>query len=235
MPPGSQRRVGMDGAPAALDDDDICRISDVTAHAWATSTAKTYGSGLLIYHIFCDIRQIPEDQRAPTSEIMVLAFVVALAGSYVRSAIINYVNGVRAWHTIHGLQWQIDETHLDAAIKGAGTLAPDSSHKKKHDPITVQWLTTLAAQFDCDKPLDAAVWACLTFGFFSLARAGELTVPNIDSFDATLHPSRANPSTRSHRGSEVRVLFLPRTKMARDGEDIMIARQSTSCGSRNVL
>ncbi|KAI0365289.1 hypothetical protein BV20DRAFT_909339, partial [Pilatotrama ljubarskyi] len=227
IPPSSRRQLDASGAPVPLDEADLQRITAVTSHAWAESTAGTYGSGLLLFHVFCDMRNVPEEQRAPASELLVLSFVAALAGAYSPSAIVNYVNGVRAWHIIHGLDWIVDKFRLEAAISGASHLAPPSSSRKKRLPVTIQLLSSLQSQFNPSVHRDVAIWACLLFAFFSLARLGEVTVPNLHAFDPNIHPSRANLRVETHRdGSQVRVLFLPRTKAAEHGEDISCGRQS---------
>ncbi|OJT05120.1 hypothetical protein TRAPUB_4081 [Trametes pubescens] len=211
-----------------LHDIDIQRIVDVTSQSWAESTAGTYGSGLLVFHVFCDARGVAEEQRTPAGELLILAFVASIAGAYSSSAILNYVNGVRAWHIIHGLEWTVDKDRLKAAINGASKLVPAALKKKKREPVTVALLHSLATQFDLTVPFDAAVWACMLVSFFSLARLGELTVKNQGAFKHALHPSRSSLRFEQHRGgSEVRCIFLPCTKAAPQGEDISFARQSS--------
>ncbi len=223
----SARTVDSAGLPLALSNSDIDRIKEVTARAWAESTASTYGSGLLIYHVFCDLKKIPEEQRAPASSILIQSFVAALAGSYSPSAITNYVNGVRAWHIVHGIKWAPNKDELEAAIAGASSLAPASSKRKAREPFTIDILSQLVPHFDLSLPLDAAVWACTTFAFFSLARLGELTVKNLNAYSPQLHPSRAALRKDRHRdGSEVYTIKLPRTKVSHDGEDVFCATQS---------
>ncbi|KAL7277684.1 hypothetical protein ACG7TL_008616 [Trametes sanguinea] len=214
------------GDASQLSPEDIQRITDVSAYAWAESTLGTYGTGLLIFHVFCDLRSIPEGHRAPADELLILAFVASIAGSYAQSAINNYVAGVRAWHILHGLPWNVDKNRYDAALAGAAQLAPPASKRPSRTPLALQEITRMAASFTLADPVDAAVWACLCVGFFSLARLGELTVTTQKSFQMDLHPSRTSVRLEAHRdGSEVRVIHLPRTKSAVAGEDISFARQ----------
>ncbi|KAL7282059.1 hypothetical protein ACG7TL_003527 [Trametes sanguinea] len=225
-PSSSRRQRDANGDASQLSPDDIQRITDVSAYAWAESTLGTYGTGLLIFHVFCDLRSIPEEHRAPASELLILAFVASIAGSYAQSAINNYVAGVRAWHILHGLPWHVDKSRYDAALAGAAQLAPPASKKPSRAPLALQEIASMAPSFTLADPLDAAVWACLCVGFFSLARLGELTVTTQKSFQTDLHPSRASVRSEAHRdGSEVRVIRLPRTKSAIAGEDISFARQ----------
>lgn len=226
-PSSSRRQRDLNGDTSPLSPEDLQRISDVSAFAWAESTLGTYGTGLLIFHVFCDLRNVPEQQRAPAAEVLILAFVASIAGSYAPSAINNYVAGVRAWHIIHGLPWPVDKPRYDAALAGAAQLAPPTSKKPARAPLSLQALTQLASSFNLNHSLDAAVWACLCVGFFSLARLGELTVTTQKSFRTELHPSRASVRSETHRdGSEVRVIRLPRTKSSVTGEDISFARQN---------
>ncbi|KAI0634905.1 hypothetical protein C8Q77DRAFT_1053520, partial [Trametes polyzona] len=225
IPAQSTRSRDGDGRPTEINEDDVERIKTVTARAWVDSTAQTYGTGLLTFHVFCDLRAIADVQRAPASEELILSFIAALAGSYSATAIDNYVAGVRAWHTIHGLDWQADSLRVKTALIGAGQLAPATSKRSERNPITLSTLEALRRDFDLATPLDAAVWACACVAFFSLARLGELTVQNQKAFKAALHPSRGSIRPEVHRdGSRVTVIRLPRTKAASAGEDISFAR-----------
>ena len=107
-----------------LSKDDLSHIENVVAHAWASSTKETYGSGLLVYHVFCDSKSIPEDQRAPASSILISSFLSNLAGFYSSTAITNYLQGVQAWHIIFGLDWSIKDNKIDAILKASASLPP---------------------------------------------------------------------------------------------------------------
>ncbi|KIJ61935.1 hypothetical protein HYDPIDRAFT_95331, partial [Hydnomerulius pinastri MD-312] len=63
-------------------------------------------SGLLIYHVYCDMHDTPEHQRCPISPTLLLAFLSSCAGVYSGSALSNYASGIKAWHLLHGLPWQ---------------------------------------------------------------------------------------------------------------------------------
>ena len=79
------------GRQLNLTDADLNRVMDVMAHAWTESTQETYGTGLLTYHVFCDKKEIPEPQRAPTNSILLQLFIASMAGSYSGVAIANYI------------------------------------------------------------------------------------------------------------------------------------------------
>lgn len=54
--------------------DDQRRVAEVMMRAWEEDTRETYGSGLLVYHVFCDSKGTPEAERAPASQPLLSAF-----------------------------------------------------------------------------------------------------------------------------------------------------------------
>ena len=93
---------------------DINQVFDVMSNAWASSTRESYSAGILVYHVYCDVKSIPEELRAPTSQHIITAFVASLAGSYSGSTFSNYVHSIHAWHILHGLEWSLNPLELDA-------------------------------------------------------------------------------------------------------------------------
>jgi hypothetical protein len=203
-------------------EDELCRVFDVMSNAWASSTRESYSAGLLVYHVYCDKKGIPEELRAPTSQHIVTALVASLAGSYSGSTISNYIHGIRAWHILHGLQWRPDHLELDAVLRAAERLTPSSSKRKKRQPYTPEFIARLRLQMALEDPFDAAVFACLTTCFYAAARVGEFVVPRLDSFSPSHHVTIANVRVdRDPNGLEVAVLHLPHTKAAPlEGEDV---------------
>jgi hypothetical protein len=74
---------------AQLSDNDLKRIEDVMAHAWELDTHATYAAGLLNFMVFCDQKNIPEGDRAPASQLLIMSFVSTLAAAYSGSAMEN--------------------------------------------------------------------------------------------------------------------------------------------------
>ena len=72
------------------------RIADLMEAAWELSTLESYGSGLLAYHVWCNIREMPEEQRVPVSPVVMATFVSTLAGAYAGKTIKNYLYGIHA-------------------------------------------------------------------------------------------------------------------------------------------
>ncbi|THH15791.1 hypothetical protein EUX98_g9406, partial [Antrodiella citrinella] len=194
------------------------------AHAWADSTLETYGAGLLAFHIFCDKYQILEESRTPANTDLMLSFVSTLAGIYSGLAIRNYVSGVRAWHILHRLSWDLDQLAMDTIIKGVTSIAPASSKRPLRQPVTIATLLTIRENLNLQDGRDAAIWACATCLFYGVARLGELTTKTLTSFDAATQVKRTNVSTQLDRnGLEVTAIFVPHTKAALDGESICFA------------
>lgn len=109
-------------------------MKDVLEHAWAESTQNSYGSGLLVYHVFCDLKGISDEQRAPASNVLLQAFISSVAGAYSGKTLNNYVMAIRAWHILHGVEWKLDKPVIDALLEVAENLAPATSKRKKCVP-----------------------------------------------------------------------------------------------------
>ena len=170
-----------------LSKDNLSRIENVVAHTWASSTKETYGSGLLVYHVFCDSKSIPEDQHTPTSSILISSFLSNLAGFYSSPAITNYLQGIRAWHIIHGLDWSIKDNEIDAILKASASLPPPSLKHKPREPYTVDIIIAICRHLDLDLPLHAAVFACLITTFYATAWVGKFTIQTLEAFHPEQH------------------------------------------------
>ncbi|KAG1743377.1 hypothetical protein EDB19DRAFT_1633214, partial [Suillus lakei] len=213
--------------PSTLVPSDMTRVQEVMLHAWAESTHESYGSGLLVFHVYCDSRSIPEHDRAPANSTLISTFIAFIMGSYSRKTIANYIFGVRAWHILHGMRWALNDEETDALLKAAENLALPSSKRKKRRPFTVDFICTLHGQLDINSPLDSSVYSCLMTAFYCTARASEFTIPTLMSFNPNLHVKPSDTSIKHDRNQlEMRVFHLPQTKTSAEGEDILFARQN---------
>ncbi|EGO02696.1 hypothetical protein SERLA73DRAFT_70180 [Serpula lacrymans var. lacrymans S7.3] len=88
---------------------------------------EIYKAGLLIFHTYFNLQQIPESQRCPASPTLLISFLSSCAGSYAGSTLANYAAGLQAWHLLHGHSWKINSAELKAILEGAPCLAPLSS------------------------------------------------------------------------------------------------------------
>jgi hypothetical protein len=212
--------------PYDISDSDLTRILDVISVSWATGTRSCYGTGLLVYHVFCDSRGFPEALRCPALPTVILTFIASCAGSYAGPTLANFVFAIRAWHILHGLPWNMCDAEMKAILSGAHRLAPPSSKRPKRAPMTVSWMERAISHLDLTVPLDAAVAACLSTTFYSVARTGEFTVPSLKKYDPAIHVKRSDIRREEDRhGLKVTVFALPRTKCSLAGEDVYWARQ----------
>ena len=209
-----------------ITEEDLDRLITVINTSWQPTTRETYGAGLLVFHVFCDLRVIPEDQRCPADPLLMLTFISACAGSYSGKTLANYFYAIRAWHTLHGAPWHMNATEMKAALDGASILAPPSSKRPKRSPLMIITINSLATKFDPSIPLDASVFSCLTTTFFAAARLGEFTLPSLKVFVPSQHvkPSDVRQVQDRH-GLPVTVFRLPHTKSSTDGEDVYWSAQ----------
>ncbi|KAF7343054.1 Reverse transcriptase/ribonuclease H [Mycena venus] len=169
---------------------------------------------------------VSREDRLACTAIPESDLIPSAAGNYAGGTVENYVAGVRAWHIIHGVPWVPNKAEFDAIIRGAIALQPPSASRKKRQPYTEEIIAAILAQLDPDVPLDAATGSCLTTGFYSCARVGEITVKTLQSFDPAVHvkPSDVRYET-DPQGLRMTVLAVPRTKSSVSGEDIFYATQ----------
>ena len=203
------------------------QVKEIMIHAWEEDTRIAYGAGLLMWHCFCDEKGVREEERAPATQDLVSVFVAHLAAAYSGKTISGYLNGVRAWHILHGLRWSLEKQKMEAILRAADKLTPASSKRKKRQPYTPDFIATIKANLDLEKPLDAAIYACLTTCFYASARLGEFTARTLGSFSPSTHVTPQHLSYDQDRnGLKVTVLHLPRTKSAgSEGEDVYWASQ----------
>ena len=190
--PAPQASYLQDSQASGLSEQDLLHIFNMTSNAWAKSTCKAYSSGILAYHVHCNHRSIPEHLWAPASHSLVASFVSSLASLYSGSTISNYVQGLHAWHVLHGMPWKLNSMELEALVKGANCLALASSRRKKCLPYTPECMTAIRSKLHVGHPFDAAVWACLTTCFYAAAHVGKFTVPQLSSFNPSFHVTTFN-------------------------------------------
>ena len=118
---------------------------------------------------------------------MLTGFITDLAGAYAGDTIANYIQGVRAWHRIYNIPWNIDDLHIQTMLKGARKSTPEALKLPKRQLLLIDDMLAVRDQLDLSLPLDAAFFACLTTTFFTAARLGEFTVKNLNSFNAQAH------------------------------------------------
>ena len=219
-----------------VSDKDLKRIQDVMVHAWELDTHTMYASGLLNFMVFCDQKNIPEKDRAPASQLLIMSFISTLAATYSGSAISNYVYGVRAWHLLHSVPWKISKPELEVLLKAAEKLTPSPSRRKKQHPYTINFMLAVRNNMDLSTPLGASAFACLATCFFTTGHIGEFTIQRLDGFNPKFHVSKNQLSyDQNQEGQQVTVLHLPCTKASPQGEDVCWAKQDRLMDPNTVL
>ncbi|KAN0091034.1 hypothetical protein V8E55_004600 [Tylopilus felleus] len=90
-----------------LSDTKVKHVLTVLSASLAESTHEVYSTSLLIFYVYCDTKDIPDDNHIPTSPNLLEAFLSSCTGAYSTSTIANYTTAIKAWHILHGLKWSI--------------------------------------------------------------------------------------------------------------------------------
>lgn len=203
-------------------------ITNTIAQGWAPSTRTTYAAALLAFHTICDDRNIPEDERAPASEDLILIFLATLTGTCSDSTLSNYIAGLRAWHLMHRIPWNLGSNVGALIVRAAKRAKGVNFTRDPKLPCTVDLLERLHANLDLSKNFDIAVFACATTALYCMARLGEFTPNTISTpFDPATHISidRVEHDVQDAHGNRVTIFHLPWTKIAPAGEDVFWAEQ----------
>ena len=145
------------------------RILKVIGASWVDSTKELYGTSLLVFHVHCDINDIPELECCPISHPTLLAFISSCAGAYSGSAISNHMAGIHAWHLLHGHPWTVKPNELKLTLQGAARLVPRTSKCPKHPLMTIEDIKAIQAFLNLDDPCNAAIYVCMVVVFYSIA------------------------------------------------------------------
>ena len=208
--------------------EDHQRIVDVMSHAWEEDTWETYGSGLLVYHVYCDGKSIPDCERAPASQLLLSGFMSTLAASYSGKTISNHFYGIRAWHILHGMSWHLKKVEIETMLHAVEKLTPQTSKREQRRLYTPDFIESLSRHLNYSNPLDAAVYACLTTCFYALAHLREFTVQQLDGFNPRKHITcKCLSQDQDRNGLKVSVLHLPSTKAAQLEGDVFWAQQDS--------
>ncbi|KAH8991603.1 hypothetical protein EDB86DRAFT_3079702 [Lactarius hatsudake] len=151
-----------------------------------------------------------------------------MAAAYSSRTISNYLNSVCAWHILHSIPWTLNKMEMDTMLWAVDKLTPRSLRRKKRCLYTPKFIAAIRQHLNLEKPLDAAVFACLATCFYASTRLGKFTVPTLSSFHPNAHITTQNLSYDQDRGGlGVTILHLPFTKAAGNkGKDVYWAMQT---------
>ena len=103
---------------------------------------------------------------------------------------------------------------------------PPASKCPLREPYTLITIAAIRECLDLTLPLHAAVFACLTTMFFTMACTGEFTIPNLKAFDPVRHVTRTGVSMQQDRNSlQMTCFHLPWMKKSPIGEEVNWAKQ----------
>ncbi|KAE8238351.1 hypothetical protein A4X06_0g8834 [Tilletia controversa] len=210
---------------------DRWRLQVALSCSVAVSTLKKYASGVRVFLRWCDANDVPLIERLPTSEPALLRFFMTELDEFRASTQSKRRSALELWHKIHGFPFNIDDDTCQCLGRAAKILQPEPLPSR--DPVRLDDLRIIRAALNVNSDrAHAAVWACVSFAFFGLARLGELTVeshkPEVLS---ALRSLRSHWTLRSESGSVAPtvVLHLPQDKVqGTDGSDLIAARQAPS-------
>jgi len=172
---------------------------------------------------FCDAEGVPPHLRFPSDEFVLCAFAASSLGTLAGTTVRKKLASLKAWHNIHNLEWR-GGPRLNLVVNGVSNLAPQSSRKPPRPSVNSTMLSQLIQSLNLQDPLDAAVAACASVAFWAQCRIGELLPTSSSDLSTVTKPSRSN-IRRSKRNTHSLVLFLPRTKTKRHGEDVVLTSQ----------
>ena len=104
---------------------DLKKHYQLTTLTWEPSMLISYASGLLVFHTWGNSRGLSEVKHVPVLQDTLAGFITNLAGAYSGDTIANYIQGVRAWHRIYNILWNIDKLHILSFIMPALKLSCD--------------------------------------------------------------------------------------------------------------
>jgi len=236
--------------PSTIPDPWISALEHTASQA-SLSDSASYGSGLMKFHIFCDLFSIPETDRLPASFEVLHSFALWATADpgladiptfsppptspIAESTVHKYLSAIRAWHIVQGWPPPLDGAHLDRinwSLRGMAKLQAGRHRKPLRPPVTTSMLRMIRNSLDISTPFDACVWAIASCSFWGMMRLGETTVHRREDF----HPSRCLT-----RGDAVQAadqfgrpyirLDLPSAKTAKPGtsQSVWIVPQGDLC------
>ncbi|KIP08778.1 hypothetical protein PHLGIDRAFT_68737, partial [Phlebiopsis gigantea 11061_1 CR5-6] len=174
-------------------------------------TRKNYGTRLLRFTQFCNLRGIPESQRMPASDALLTTFVAEWSGKVAKTTVESWLAGLSFWHTLNEATWH--GGHMLCQI--LKTIPKKESEKgKKCPPIMLEHLCALRDRLDMRNTFDAAVFAMACVAFWCCRRLGELVIPSKTLFNLARHVVRGAKLgfKCTSGGGEYVNLHLPWTK-----------------------
>jgi len=237
-------------SPSTIDDPIIQQLARVAVQA-SLSDQTSYGSGLKKFHVFCDIFNIPEEDRLPAKFEVMHSFALWAASDpevideelwsltefepVSVQTVRKYLAGIRAWHIAQG--WPLplgddERQRIDFSLRGLAKLSAGKRSRPVRPPVTLAMLAALKESLRLDSSFNASVWAMATCAFWGMMQLGEATVGSRKEFSPLSHPTRGCVvQGHDNKGSPYARIDLPKAKTAKPGEkqSIFLTRQGDLC------
>ncbi|KAE8215986.1 hypothetical protein CF319_g8966 [Tilletia indica] len=194
------------------------------------TTRQNYGSAVRAFLLWCEEELIPLDERLPCSEQLLLQFFSSQLELFRATTQSTRRAALQLWHDVHGFDFQFGGAIASRLTQAAKRLQTEPVPPRRPLGIDDLRIIRAALPLETDRRA-AAVWACVAFGFFSLARIGELTASSLsDTRDASQRALRGNWIFPPPEGTDAPTvsLHLPRDKVNTRGSGLIAAAQRPS-------
>jgi len=242
---------GVNVAPPSTIDNPIIRTLAQVASRASLSDQTSYGSGLKKFHVFCDIFNVPEENRLPATFEVLHSFALWAASDpevidedlwrladfepVSVQTVRKYLAGIRAWHIAQGWPPPLrddDHKRIDYSLRGLAKLSAGKRSRPIRPPVTLSMLAVLKESLRLDSSFDACVWAMAACAFWGMMRLGEATVKSRKDFSPLSYPTRGCVvQGHDNKGTPYARIDLPKTKTAKPGEkqSIWLTQQGELC------
>ncbi|KAJ6458898.1 hypothetical protein DFH09DRAFT_891039, partial [Mycena vulgaris] len=152
-----------------LPEDVVNRTYAALLGAFAVETHSNYAAGLLRFHQFCDMHEIPERDRMPASNFLLAAFIAHHVGSVGGGTVKSWMSGIKAWHDVNGAPWEGEDRWVELARRTANKQGTAFTRAQR-GPVTIEHMIALKSVLNLSLPFDAAVWSLATAAFWGCRR-----------------------------------------------------------------
>ena len=198
----------------------------------AESTHKTYRAGVQRFMQFCASMQI--SNPFPVSELLLCRFVAFLARSGLApSTVKTYLAAVRHTQVVRGLPEPRQESRLprlQLVQRGMQKTRAEAGRTQTDTrlPITLPVLQLLHRVWSGESGGGDGnmLWAAAAMCFFGFFRSGEITIPNLTSFDQRHHLSWGDVAVDDTSNPSIIKVHLKRSKcdQLQRGVDVCLGR-----------
>lgn len=201
----------------------------------AQSTTKTYQSALNKFAQFCNLYNVLSP--FPVSEDMLCYFSSYLANAQLSPQTIKiYLSGIRHVQIKLGLPEPKEFSSLPRLrLLQAGIKRVHAQKVPIAARIRLPITPAILRQLKCHWEIKAAdsdvkmLWAAAVLCFFGFFRAGELTVPSLNSFDLKFHLSWGDVSLDNPHSPHIVKVVLKRSKTDQFGRGVEVFVGKTGC------